>query len=426
MTLDLRADRALIRTSGRSVRYVLAGIEAPAAPARDDHQPVNLAFVIDRSGSMHGEKIALAREGALAGIRSLGESDRFSVVVYDHEVEVMVPSTVATTAAKREAAQIIRRVDARGSTDLAGGWLAGCAEIERHLSPSSVARCLLLTDGLANVGITDPEELVLRAAGFAARGIATSTFGVGRDYNEDLLEQMATAGAGNYYFIESAVQIPDFLSSEVGEALEVVARDVVLEVEAAEGVTVTSLNDLEPVRREGSGGVAFGIGPLVSEQLYDAVLRLRFPAGADGDQLAVRCTLRDADGTLGRPSGRLEFTFAGHRRNDAQPRDHEVDRAVAAVYAALARQTALERNRAGEFDGATQILVETAVRIRSYAAGDREMLAWADGLELQQHEFGRHMSSIAAKRHHSLHKSALKNRMMDGKARRKWDDRRPI
>ena len=415
--LDLRADRGLIRSTGGSVRYVLARIEAPAAPPSTDRLPVNLAFVLDRSGSMSGEKIELAREGVLTGIRSLRESDRFAVVVFDSEVEVVVPSMLASPAARREAEQLVRGIEPRNMTDLSGGWLAGCEQVAAALAKEAVGRCLLLTDGQANRGITDRDALVRHAQELAARGIATTTFGVGRDFDEDLLEAMATAGAGNFYYIESGAQIPDFLASEVGEALEVVAREVRLEVEAPAGVLVRSLNDL-PTSHEGSRQ-RFEIGALVSEQIFEAALRVELPAQGEAQTLRLRCSLADRDGALAAEARELQFSYAGQGENDRQVRDHEVDREVAKLFAARARAAALRRNRRGDYDGAKLVLVETAVRIRAYAADDDEMLRWAQELELAQDEHGRGMDAAAMKEKHFIATSMLHNRDYDGKAKRK-------
>ena len=220
MTFELLADRTLIDAESASTRHVLVRIQAPAAEGESERLPVNLAFVLDRSGSMQGEKIRLAREATLNAIRTLRERDRFSVVTYDDEVEVIVPATAATTEARHEAERRLREVTARRTTDLCGGWLAGCEQVARGLDEGGVGRCLLLTDGLANVGVTDHDELVGHARELAARSVETTTFGVGRDFDERLLDDMADAGAGNFYFIEGAAQIPDFIASEVGEALE--------------------------------------------------------------------------------------------------------------------------------------------------------------------------------------------------------------
>ncbi len=241
MTFNARQDRRYIRPTYRSNRFVLVDITAP--PARHDHPraPVNLAFVVDRSGSMTGQKLRLAKLAVEHSVARLRSDDRFAIVVYDNEVEVVFESAPATPDARRTALSRLSEIQARGSTDLGGGYLRGCEQVALRLSEDGVNRCLLLTDGLANVGITDHDVLSSHASELRARGVSTTTFGVGRDFDEVLLQAMADAGGGNFYFIADAAAIADYVTSEVGEALEVVARDATLDVTAGAGVSVESL-----------------------------------------------------------------------------------------------------------------------------------------------------------------------------------------
>ncbi len=340
----------------------------PEAARREGRRPVNLAFVLDRSGSMGGAKIANAREAVLQGIRSLQREDRFAVVAYDDQIDVVVPTTAATPEARRAALAQVERIDARGSTNLHGGWLRGCEQVTEELAKEAVGRCLLLTDGLANAGMTNHEEIVRQCAGWRDRRATTSTFGVGADFDEMLLGRMADAGGGNFHFIESAVQIADFVASEVGEALTVAAREAVLVVDAGEGAIVESVNDF-PCREKG-GRFRVQLGSLFAGQSLDAVLRVTFPKGADGAARDVSVRLEDADGALGRPSGSVRFTWALDEANDRQPRDRSVDRRVAALYAARAERDALECNRVCDYAGARHALERCVERIRGYAGDD--------------------------------------------------------
>ena len=186
--LERPPDRRLIRPTAHSQRFVLATIAAPRATTERERAPVNLAIVLDRSGSMSGEKIRVAKVAVEEAIARLRPDDRFCVVVYDDVVDVVIESTPASAEARRGAIERLRSVDARGSTNLGEGWLRGCEQVARHLVDRGVNRCLLLTDGLANVGITDPEALASHAAELRARGVSTSTFGVGNDFDERLLQ----------------------------------------------------------------------------------------------------------------------------------------------------------------------------------------------------------------------------------------------
>ena len=168
---------------------------------------------------MGGQKIELVREAVRKALAMLRPEDRFSLVVYDDRIDVLVASTPASAEARRNAERMLARIDARGSTDLGGGWLTGCEQVAANMDAKTLGRTLLLTDGLANQGITDHDELIRHAEELRSRQIATSTFGVGSDFDETLLQRMATAGGGNSYFIERNVQILDYLTSELGEAL---------------------------------------------------------------------------------------------------------------------------------------------------------------------------------------------------------------
>ena len=161
-------------------------------------------------------------------------------------------------------------------------------------------RVLLLTDGLANVGITDHDELIGLAYDLRRRGVSTSTFGVGTDFDETLLQGMADAGGGHFYFIGDVAQMRDHITSEVGETLEVVAREVVLELTLPESVRIDSLS---PFRLERRGGrVLVYLGDMLSGQVLSIVLRVTFDFGEAGREVGVGVRVSDRDGAFERRS----------------------------------------------------------------------------------------------------------------------------
>lgn len=417
MNYDIRIDRHLIRATGGSTRHALVSITAPEAPPRKGREPLHLALVLDRSGSMGGPKIVLAREAVRLALQALKPADRFSLVAYDDQIEVVVESTQATAEARRNALAKLARIDSRGSTDLHGGWAAGCGQLAAHLGATDVGRCLLLTDGLANVGIDDPAQL-LGLAGAARREgrIATSTFGVGADFDERLLRGMADASGGRFYFIEQPAQIPDLLTSELGELLQVVARDAILTLQLPKGVEAAPLSALETA--EVSEGVQFRLGDLVSGQQLDVVVALKFPAGHAGDTIAARFALSDRDGALSAPPQALGWSYAAARALQGQPRDVIVDRAVARLYAARARDEALELNRQGKFREARARLEKTAQRILGYAGDDGELKKVAEELRAEAADYAKLMDPMARKQRYFASYSIQKDRLPDGKARR--------
>jgi Ca-activated chloride channel family protein len=412
--LRLRADRDLIRARGSSVRYLLASITAPAAPRRAERLPVNIALILDRSGSMDGEnKFPLAVEAVKQSLRLLTSTDRVSIVVFDEHVDVILPSTFVTAEAKKQALRALQQVRPRGSTDLCAGWMHGGAELSDHLADGTVTRALLLTDGQANHGEVNREVLAHHAAELRRRGIVTSAFGVGADFDERLLRDIANEGGGNFYFVQTAAQIPDLVTSELGEALEVVQRDAELTLTLPRGVEARVLNRFRTRKSHGRTAITVELGDLVSAQELDVVIRLRFPLGDVGDRQRIAGVVGDNEASV------VEFTYAGHRENDEQPRDIEVDREVARVYAGRARAEATEANRHGDFDRARRALIDTARNIDVYAGTDTELCALAGVLRDEVPQFAESvMAPMALKSAFFVAESTVKGRTFDGKARR--------
>ena len=415
MTFDVRPDRGLIRPTYRSNRFVLVEVTAPPARSERVRPPINLAFVLDRSGSMGGEKIRLAKQAIEEAIARLHDDDRFAIVAYDDKIDVVVPGTLATPEARRTALERLREIDARGSTNLGEGWLRGAEQVALALSTEGVNRCLLLTDGLANVGITDRDALARHAGELRARGVSTTTFGVGEDFDEVVLQAMAAAGGGHFYFIATPASIRDHITSEVGETLEVVARGVTLEVGAAEGVRVESLSPY-PVR-DGRGRTEVVLGDLSSDERVEVVLRLNFPYGEIGRTTGALFSLADRDGVM-RGEAKLSWAYADNVANDHQERDRVVDRAVARIFAARARQEAVGRNRHGDFDGARHLVEATARRIRGYAGRDADLRAILADLEGAVQELAVPMMEMERKQMYARSSYAMRSRMADGRARK--------
>ncbi len=416
-TLTIATDRTLVRSRWHSKRHIVARLTAPVAPTGRERPPVNLAFVLDRSGSMDGAKLRLAAKAVEEGIGRLRASDRFSVGMYDSEIDVLVPGTFASGDSRRDAVERLARVTARGSTDLCGGWLAGCEQVATALIEDGVNRALLLTDGLANVGMTAAHELAHHATQLRARGVSTSTFGVGNDFDEVLLQSMAQAGGGHFYDIASAAAIGDHIGSEVGDTLEVVARDVSLQIVLPEGVRVESLGAF--TARAAHGRTVIDIGDLVSGQEVEVPLRLSFPLGRIGEVVAAVMTVADRGDVLADAIDRASWEYADDSANDAQPRDVEADRIIARVFAARARREAVHRNKTGDYAAARRVLEATARRIGAYAGRDPELHSIADDLRREIESFQQAMPERQRKEAYASSAYALQSRAFDGTARKR-------
>jgi Ca-activated chloride channel homolog len=191
--------------------------------------PLNISIVIDRSGSMSGDKIKYARQAAMFVVDQLGSDDYVSVVQYDNSVEVV--SASATVQNKEILKSKIEKIFDRGSTNMTGGMLKGYDEVLSTKKEGYVNRVLLMTDGLANVGITDSAQICkIAEKKCKENGIGISTFGIGADYNENLLTAIAETGCGSYYYIDSPDKIPGIFAKELEGLLSVVAQNLSVDI----------------------------------------------------------------------------------------------------------------------------------------------------------------------------------------------------
>lgn len=228
----------------------------PAGPLPGERRaPVDVAVVLDRSGSMAHGKLDLAKTATSTALALLHDEDRAALVVYDNEVDTIHTLQPATARAKAAIRLALHGVDPGGSTNLSGGWLTGCDQLASAMPVSGsertrLRRALLFTDGQANAGITDPNELIHHAGELRKRGIITTCLGIGDDFDEVLLSGMTEAGGGNFEYAQSADQLPAFFAKELGELLTVAAANVTISVTMPHGVRGTLVNPF-PSERHG-------------------------------------------------------------------------------------------------------------------------------------------------------------------------------
>ena len=199
--------------------------------------PLNISLVIDRSGSMAGEKMDFAKKAAKGIIDRLTAEDFVSVVVYDELIDVI--QTATPVLHKDSIKAKIEKVKPRGSTNLWGGSEKGYEQVKNNYKKNYVNRVLLISDGLITAGTKMPSRIIPRVQEYKdIEGISISTFGVGLDYNETLMTDMAENGAGNYYFIDRAEQLTAMFDKELNGMMNVAAQNAELRITLPKGVNV--------------------------------------------------------------------------------------------------------------------------------------------------------------------------------------------
>ena len=232
--LNLVPDRDVL-LKGRP-QEVVVKIDLSAITDRQRHRrtPLNLAVVLDKSGSMTGAKLEKAKQAATQLVERLAPDDVFSLVIYSDEARVLVPAQKVED--KEALKEKIASIEAGGSTALYAGVNTGARQVREYFSGKRINRVILLSDGLANVGPSSTSDLRRLGRELAESGISVTTIGVGDDYNEDLMAGLAEASDANYYYVRDTERLPEIFAKELGEMLTVAAREIKIEITCPDGV----------------------------------------------------------------------------------------------------------------------------------------------------------------------------------------------
>jgi Ca-activated chloride channel homolog len=234
VTLDARLAQPVMKAGEKQRNYLRVAINGCKPEPRADRTPVNVAFVIDRSGSMNGMRIAQAREAAIMAINRLDGNDIASVVIFDDKVDLLVPAQKVSD--RKLFTDAVRQIGVRGSTAIYAGVTTGANEVRKNKDPRRLNRVVLLSDGLANVGPKHPAEFAQLGRDLLAEGISVSTVGLGTDYNEDLMLQLAKAGDGNHSFAAVPDDLIKIFNKEFDDVLGSCAQTVSIDIDLQPGV----------------------------------------------------------------------------------------------------------------------------------------------------------------------------------------------
>jgi len=361
MKTTLLLDHDAPANDGSLMVRALLTIEGETPP---EHRrvPLNLALVLDRSGSMRGEPIEAAREAAASLVRRVWPQDRVGVVAFGSEVEVVAPMLQGRESALLS--QHIMGIHIEGSTNLSGGWLKGRELVSGVAGEGAVNRVILLTDGLATDGITDRGTLAGLARSAAEAGVTTTTVGFGAGYDEALLRTMADAGRGNNYYVESPDQAAGIFEEELDGLLSVAAQNVSVELRGGTDATLVGIRHSYP-RLPSASGLRVAMGDLYARESLTLLAEFRVEGPAGADELDLGTLVVHADVLT--DGGGVE-----HREVTCQVRMtgaegpvvvQEVRREILLVETARARDAALNLERRGAYAEAAEHLRRAASAI---------------------------------------------------------------
>jgi Ca-activated chloride channel family protein len=273
MDLNAKLDFSVVAVDRGETVNLLLEIAAPGLKGERRRDPARLQVVLDRNGSMSRGQLATALQAIDRLIGRLHADDVFGLVAFDHEVAIPIPSgPVGDGTRIRHALHLL---EPHGGTNLGGGLLRGIQECGRT-SDGTATTLVLLSDGHANNGVTDHDQLATFAAGGTKENITTSTIGIGLGYDEDLLEAISRGGSGNSHFAETGDEAGAELAGEVDGLLEQVAQATSLTVRPSDSVSQVRLfNDLSI--SEIGDGFMVELGELVADENRKLLFEIDVP-----------------------------------------------------------------------------------------------------------------------------------------------------
>jgi Ca-activated chloride channel family protein len=366
--------------------------------------PMELALVVDTSGSMSGAKLDNARTAAAMLVRNLHDGDIVALDAFSDHARTIIPPTRLDARTRGDVLRRVSELSVNGSTNMFEGLSLGESQMMSAPASHPIRRVVMISDGIANVGPSSPETLGLLAErGVRFRAQVTS-LGVGTDYDERTLDALAVRSSGRMYHLSSPAEMASIMKEELQMLDGTVASDAFVEVVPAPGVAITGADGLRTEWHDGA--LRIPLGALYAGQHREALVRVRIddPAAFQGharSMASVRLRFRDAEeGDLERIQevvARTELT------NDAALVARSVNSRTKAIVAiaesAKTQLAAAQRINAGDFADADEQLARAQQALAAQAA---VVTAPAEKKRLEAAA-----STVAARRKSAAHAAAM-------------------
>lgn len=375
-----------VPASGSSTLNVLVRLSA-GGEVKTDRPSLDLAIVLDRSGSMAGAKLQDAKQAGLELLKKLEPRDRVTLVTYDDTVVVHRSRLVADAAGQDTLRGDLLAVREGGSTALGPALYKALEVLEpAERGEKDIAHIMLLSDGLANVGEQRPDVLGARASMGFSRGVSVTTLGVGLDYNEDLMTRLADQGGGRYHFIKDSGAINAVLNDELAGLAATVAREVWLTVSPAPGAKEVKIFGYSVETTD--AGTRARIGALRAGQVAEVMVRLSVEPGTTLAQLPVgtfQLRLRDTSSTGEVVEGAVALRVGTSSDSDQVRKQErtEVTVRVAEVESAELLEQAARAVERRDYAGARTLLNSNIVQTRQKAVDTQNQKLEQQAVELE-------------------------------------------
>ncbi len=359
--------------------------------------PVNLAIVVDRSGSMKGTRLRNAISGAMKAAERLNDGDVVSVVAFDSKPLLVVPPTVMDSSSRNRVRSDIAGIVFGGDTCISCGIEEALTQLDK--TTGRVNRMIVLSDGEATAGVRDIPGFRSIAQRAVARGTGITTIGVDVDYNERILSSIAQDSNGRHYFVSNDSGLETVFDREAESVTSAVASNAEVSVELPPGVELVRVVD-RTFRRNGNR-VIFPLGVFAAGENKSILLQLKVPSDKEGKLPVanVDLTFRDhVKGTDERCGGKLDVLVSAGGKGDV---DAVVDARVNRTKTADTLREAADLFKQGRADEARQKLEERRKTVVSVAASAKaktpspKFSNAAKDLDAQQEVLQRAESSFA-------------------------------
>lgn len=308
LKVEARLGHASLAASQDSETYLYLDIDAPADASATKAAPVNLAIVIDRSGSMSGKRLRNAVDAARGMVSRLREGDMVSVIAYNTRADTLVSPTLISGSARDDVGRQLETITPNGDTCISCGIEAGMDALRGR--DGMIQRMLVLSDGQATAGVRDLDGFRRIAERARDMGCSISSIGVDVDYNERIMSTIALDSNGRHYFVENASGLPTIFDQELQSLVRTVATNANVRVDLAPGVQLLDVFD-RSFRREGNSLVV-PMGSFTAAEQKTLLVKVRVPRGADGGRAVANVSMTFEDLVSGSPGscgGQLHATL---------------------------------------------------------------------------------------------------------------------